>query len=90
MELRKHGVNVMAVYPGYVTTDFQAHAAGSAPPASVVKGKRFAVTAEQCAAAVIEGMEQRRQLVVTPKIGWSVVWLSRLFPGLVERRMEQV
>jgi len=88
IELRKHGVNVMAVFPGYVDTGFQAHAAGEAPPSQVVKGKRFAVTAEECAAAIIKGMEKRRQLVVTPKIGWPLVWLSRWFPGLVERRME--
>ncbi len=89
MELRRHGVNVMAVFPGYVDTQFQAHAAGSSPPAAVVKGKRFAVTAEQCAAAIIEGMEGRRQLVVTPKIGWPLVWLSRWFPGFIEKRMER-
>lgn len=90
MDLRRHGVNVMAVYPGYVQTGFQAHAAGSMPPAEVVKGKRFAVTAEECAAAIIRGMRGRRQLVVTPKIGWILVWISRLFPGLTESSMERV
>jgi short-subunit dehydrogenase len=89
MELRRDGVNVMAVFPGYVDTLFQAHAAGSGPPAQVVKGKRFAVTAEQCAAAIIDGMERRRQLVVTPKIGRPLVWLSRWFPGFIEKRMER-
>ena len=28
MELRRHGVHVMTVFPGYVDTEFQAHAAG--------------------------------------------------------------
>ncbi|MES1260208.1 MAG: SDR family NAD(P)-dependent oxidoreductase [Acidobacteriota bacterium] len=90
MELRRHGVNVMAVFPGYVDTGFQAHATGASPPAAVVKGKRFAVSAAECAAAIIRGMERRRSLVVTPRIGWGLVWLSRLFPGMMEKRMERV
>ena len=88
IELRRHGVNVMSVFPGYVATEFQAHAAGSVPPAGVVKGKRFAVTAEACAAAIIRGMERRSHAVVTPRTGWPLVWLNRLFPRFLESRME--
>jgi short-subunit dehydrogenase len=84
MELRRHGVNVMGVFPGYVKTDFQSHAAGSAPPDTVVKGKRFAVTAAECAEAIVRGIERRRRVVVTPRIGWILVAFNRLFPGLVE------
>lgn len=87
MALRRYGVNVMAVFPGYVDTDFQAHAAGSAPPAVVVKGKMFAVTAGECAAAIVRGIEHRRRTVVTPRIGWPLVWFNRLFPSLVESRL---
>ena len=88
MELARNGVHVMAVFPGYVDTDFQAHAAGSCPPDNVVKGKKFAVSAGECAAAIIRGMESRQRVVVTPRIGWPLVVFSRLFPGLVESRME--
>ncbi len=87
MELRRHGVNVMGVFPGYVDTDFQAHAAGSSPPPSVVKGRRFAVTATECAEDIVRGIERRRSIVVTPRIGWIAVWFNRFFPGLVESRM---
>ena len=84
MELRKHGVNVMAVFPGYVDTDFQAHSAGNTPPSAVAKGKRFSVTAAQCAEAIIRGIERRRRVVVTPRIGWAAVWMHRFFPGFIE------
>jgi len=87
MELHRRGVHVMAVYPGYVHTDFQAHAAGSNPPDEVVKGKRFAVTAEECARAVVNGMEKRSNVVVTPRIGWILIWLNRLFPAAVELQL---
>jgi short-subunit dehydrogenase len=87
MELRRHGVHVMSVYPGYVDTGFQAHAAGSSPPDEIVKGRRFAVTAEECARAVIRGMERRSKVVVTPRIGWVLIMLNRLFPQAVESRL---
>jgi short-subunit dehydrogenase len=88
IELRRHGVNVMAVFPGYVDTDFQAHAAGIGPPDAVVKGRRFAVTSAECAEAIVRGIESRRSVVVTPRIGWLMLWFNRLFPALVESRME--
>jgi short-subunit dehydrogenase len=84
IELRRHGVNVMAVFPGYVDTDFQAHADGTAPPPSVVKGKRFSVSAFECAEAIVRGIERRRSIVVTPRIGWALVWFNRVFPTVVE------
>jgi short-subunit dehydrogenase len=90
MELRRHGVHVMGVFPGYVDTGFQSHAAGAAPPPAVVKGKRFAVTAQQCAEAIVLGMERRSRNVVTPRLGYPLVWLNRLFPSLMESRMEQI
>jgi short-subunit dehydrogenase len=88
IELRRHGVNVMGVFPGYVNTDFQANAAGSAPPETIVKGRRFSISAAECAEAIVRGIERRSANVVTPRIGWVLVWFNRFFPGLVESRME--
>ena len=87
MELHKDGVHVLCVYPGYVRTAFQDHAIGPRPPQVVVQGKRFAVTPEQCAETIIRGIARRRNTVVTPWIGWGLVWLHRFFPALVESKM---
>jgi short-subunit dehydrogenase len=87
MELGRSGVNVMAVFPGYVDTGFQANATGAAPPPSVVKGKQFAVTSEECAEAIVRGIERRSSMVVTPRIGWVLVWINRLFPAIVESQV---
>ena len=78
----------MGVFPGYVDTEFQAHSTGGGPPAGVVKSRRFAATSTECAGAIVEGIERRRRVVVTPRIGWVLVWFNRLFPALVEWRME--
>lgn len=90
MELARYGVNVMGVFPGYVNTDFQAHASGTGPPARVKSGKKFAIAAPECAAAILRGIEMRRRVVVTPRAGWLLIWLNRLLPGLLESRMRLV
>lgn len=88
-ELSRDGVHVMGVFPGYVDTDFQRHATGT-PPAVVAGGRRFAVSAAGCAEAIVEGIEHRRNTVVTPRAGWLLVWANRLFPGIVESRLARV
>jgi short-subunit dehydrogenase len=89
-ELKRNGVHVMGVFPGYVDTGFQAHAAGPPPPDQVVAGRKFAVSAHDCAAAIVDGIAHRKQMVVTPKIGWFLIWANRFFPGFIESRMERV
>jgi short-subunit dehydrogenase len=89
-ELRRAGVHVMGVFPGYVDTDFQANAVGPRPPERVVQGKRFAVTAAECAEAIVDGIVRRKRIVVTPRSGWALVVANRLFPGFVESRLERV
>jgi len=89
IELRGHGVNVMTVFPGYVDTEFQANAAGGNPPQRIAQGKRFAVSAIDCAEAILRGIEKRSRVVVTPRIGWVAVWMNRLMPAFVESRMER-
>ncbi len=84
MEFRKHGVNVLAVFPGYVNTDFQANSAGATPPEPVVEGRRFSVSSTVCAEAILQGIEHRRKTVVTPRAGWVLVLLNRMLPSLVE------
>jgi short-subunit dehydrogenase len=89
-ELKGDGVHVMGVFPGYVDTGFQAHAAGPRPPDRVVQGRRFAVSAGECAEAIVDGIAHRKRMVVTPRAGWLLVWINRFFPGFVESRMERV
>lgn len=88
-EFRRDGVHVMGVFPGYVNTDFQAHATGHRPPARVVQGKKFAVSAEECTAAIVHGMTHRKRTVVTPRSGWLLVWANRWFPAFVESQLER-
>src|SRR5580698_5692915 len=51
MELRSDGVKTMLVCPGYVTTGFQEHVLVGRAPDAVVRARRQAITAEECARA---------------------------------------
>ena len=71
MELGRDGIRTMVVCPGYVSTAFQSHALVGRPPDRLLKGKKFAITAEQCAEAVARGVERDARTVVTPAVGWA-------------------
>lgn len=90
MELRADGVHAMLVCPGYVTTGFQKNVlAGEAPPL-VVRARRFAITAGECAQAIRRGVERDARTVMAPSSGWLMVALRRLLPGIVEARMAEM
>jgi short-subunit dehydrogenase len=90
MELRRDGIRTMMVCPGYVKTAFHENARGGAVPESVARARRFAITAEQCAAAIRRGVERDARTVVTPAAAWFLVVAMRLFPGLVEARLAAI
>ncbi len=90
MELRRDGIRTMLVCPGYVNTGFQSHVLGGRPPERVLRGRRFSVTAEECARAIRRGLERDARTVVTPRIGWAFIALMRLFPGFLEGRLAEI
>jgi short-subunit dehydrogenase len=89
MELRRDGIRTMLVCPGYVLTEFQRRAVGEVPP-QMVKGRRFAITAAECAADIRRGVERDARTVMSPRVGWLLVALARLLPRAVEARMARM
>jgi short-subunit dehydrogenase len=87
MELAGSGIRVMSVLPGYVTTGFQDHVLGGAPPPAIRDMKRFAVTAEECAAAMVRGIESDARTVVTPGAGRLLTAFATLLPFVLESRL---
>jgi len=90
MELRGDGVKTLLVCPGYVTTGFQQHVRYGHAPESVVRARRQAITAAECAHAIRRGVEREARTILAPKAGWALVALARLFPRLVEARMAEM
>ena len=90
MELADTGIRAMIVCPGYVQTGFQGNVLVGRPPEKLVRSKKFAITAEQCAKAVARGVERNKRTVVTPGVGWAFIAAARLFPSLVEAQMSKM
>jgi short-subunit dehydrogenase len=90
MELRSYGIHCMDVCPGYVKTGFQQHVLTGQPPDRLWRMRRFAITAEQCAQALVRGVERRKRTVIVPRAGWLLMAARALFPGLVESQMERI
>jgi len=84
MELRKDGIHCMTVCPGYVKTGFQENALTGKAPASLWQRRTFAITKEQCAEAVVKGVERRARTVVTPRMGWALIWGRQLMPSIID------
>lgn len=90
MELERDGVRVVTVCPGYVNTAFQSHIIGGKVPATIANSRRFAITMEQCAEAIVAGVEKEKRTVVAPRIGWLLIAFSRLFPRLVDAQLTKI
>jgi short-subunit dehydrogenase len=90
MELKRDGIHAMTVCPGYVDTEFQSHVLGGEPPEAMRRGRRFAISARECAEAIARGVERGSRTVVTPRSGWLFLVAERLLPSLVEYRLERM
>jgi len=90
MELRRDKVKTMLVCPGYVKTGFQRHVTAGQAPERVARSRKFAITPEECAAAIRRGVERQARTVVTPRMGWLLIAAVRLLPGLVQERMARM
>lgn len=90
MELRRDNIRTMIVCPGYVQTAFQQHVRAGQPPERVLKGRRFAIPAPQCAASIRRGVERDARTVVAPPAGWLLVVAARIFPSIVEARLAEM
>lgn len=90
IELRAHGVHCVLVCPGYVRTGFQGNALAGKPPDKLWRMKKFAITPEQCAEALVRGVERNRRTVVVPRLGWGLIFLRGLLPALVDARLQRM
>jgi len=90
LELAASGIRAMSVCPGYVRTGFQDHVLAGRPPDALLRGRRFAITAGECAEAIARGVERDARTIVTPRLGWLLIGLQRLFPSLVDRQLSRI
>lgn len=90
VELKKAGVNVLTVCPGYIATDFHANAARGSERGQVRPEKARGATAERVARAVLNGYLKGKREVVVPAYYRTFIKLYQLWPGLVEWGMSRL
>lgn len=87
IEAADHGVGVMAVFPGVVKTELRRHGWNGRGEAAGVSGlaEDDAMSTEQCARLIVEGMRHRRREVVMTAKARVGLWLKLIAPSLVDR-----
>lgn len=84
VELRKDGIHVLTVCPGYVRTDFGQNAVRGRELKKVRPGSVRGISVERVARATLRGYVKQRSEVIVP---WGMhipVKLYQLFPAFVE------
>jgi short-subunit dehydrogenase len=90
MELEGSGVDALCFCPCLVETPFREHALAGDIPQQVAAKQSIKISAERCAQDLVKTIRKRKRTTISPWNGWVVVWLSRLFPKTVERRMAKM
>ena len=87
IELKKFGINVLTVCPGYVRTDFGANALRGRELKQVRPESVRGISAERVGRALFRGYLKNKREVIVPWTMHPVVKIYQLFPGLVEWAM---
>ena len=90
VELKKDGIHVLTVCPGYVRTGFGEHAIRGRELKQVRPGSVCGITAERVARATLRGYLKRKREVIVPWTMHLPVKFYQLFPAAVEWGMERM
>ncbi|MES2190207.1 MAG: SDR family oxidoreductase [Pseudomonadota bacterium] len=85
-EMKTTGVSVTTAYPGVVSTHIRHHGFNAAGQPAGSSGLREdgAMSVEECARLIIDGMDHRRREIVMTAKGKLGRWLKLIAPGRVE------
>ncbi len=90
VELKKDGIHVLTVCPGYVRTAFSKNVVLGNEQRKVRPDSVRGITAERVARATMRGYLKQKREVIVPWTMHIPVKIYQLFPGLVERVMERM
>jgi short-subunit dehydrogenase len=87
IELLADGVSVTIVAPDFVVSEIHRRATGpdGRPLGETPMDESRIMTADECAAIILRGTEDRRRLVITSARGRLLRWLKLVAPGFVDR-----
>lgn len=91
LELKRDGVSVTVIYPGFVATDIAERALGPAgkPLGTRPVAKHAVMTVEECARQIVEAMARRSREVVMTRRAKLGMLLKALSPATIDRIAER-
>jgi short-subunit dehydrogenase len=90
VELKKDGIHVLTVCPGYVRTEFGKNVVLGNERKSVRPGSVRGITADRVARATLRGYFKQKREVIVPWTMYVPQKIYQLFPALVERAMRRM
>jgi short-subunit dehydrogenase len=90
VELKKDGIHVLTVCPGYVRTQFGKNVVMGNEQKKVRPDSVRGITAERVARATLHGYRKHKKEVIVPWTMYVPVRIYQYFPRLVERAMERM
>ena len=90
VELKKSGIHVMTVCPGYVRTGFGENAVRGHESKKVRPKSVRGIRAERVAQATLRGYRKQKREVIVPWTMHVPVKLYQMLPGIVERAMQRM
>ena len=87
-EVSIHGIDVTGIYPGGVATEF-GEKAGIKRKTKISTPRYLKLTADDVAQSVLKAVKKPCRAVIIPGLMRPAVWLSVLFPGLVDWIIER-
>jgi short-subunit dehydrogenase len=87
IEMKTHGVSVTTAYPGVVLTQIRQHGLNAQGQTLGSSGldETNAMSVQECARLIIQGMNSRKREVVMTGKGKLGRWLKLMAPGMVEK-----
>jgi len=90
VELKRDGIHVVTVCPGYVQTAFSENAVRGRELKQVRPGSVRGISAERVARATLEGYLKQKREVIVPWTMHLPIKLYQMFPGIVEWGMGRI
>ncbi len=90
VELKRDGIHVLTVCPGYVETQFGKNVVRGSEQKNVRPSSVRGITAERVARATLQGYLKEKREVVVPWTMYLPVKIYQHFPALVEAAMERM
>lgn len=86
-ELLHTGAHVMWVSPGFTASNIRnvARSADGSAQGETPLDEGKLMSAEQCAAIILNGIEKRKRTIVMTGQGKLTVWINKLLPGLADK-----